>query len=386
TLSEAGQASVDQNLNYLTMYSVQSGLTEDAYLKSAYGDNMNKSIFKELLTQSILADEYAQVKAETFTYSDEEMDAYYKENADSLDTYDYRVCYINYQTEEKTDEEGNTIEPTEEEIDAAMKEAGASAKAMVSDVRSGTSFNTAAAKYVAETSATAYTEDPDYNRQKDVLGSTVSSSLSSDVSAWILDAARSAGDITSIEIENSGYCVVQFLGRDKGDDSYQTATYRNIQILAKTDKNDDGTDAAPTEEQLNAAKEKADAIVEMWNDGDATADTFAELAAKNSSDEGTKENGGLNEDANRDNLSSALTSWLFDRDRKAGDVGVVEYTDSTGTVVGYEVIYAEGFGQIRWEYQATNTLRSDDYQTWYAEVQENYPAELTEKGKEIPNL
>lgn len=386
TLSEEGQTAFDNNMNYLRMYSVQANMSEASYLKALYGRYMTMDLFRDILTQSILADEYAQVKAEEFTYSQDDLNAYYAENADALDSYEYRYCYINYKVDQKTDEEGNPIEATDEEIAAAMAEASQNADAMIAEVQGGAAFNTAAAKYVDETSAESYSGDLEYNHRTDTLGSTVSSSLSADVSAWLMAAGRTPGEIASIEIADTGYCVVQFLGRDKGDDSYQTASYRNILILAETDENEDGSAALPTDEQLTAAMDQANAILVNWNEGEATADSFAALAAEKSDDEATKDNGGLNEDVNRDALSAALSGWLFERGRQPGDASVIEYTDDTGNVVGYQVVFAESFGQVRWQYQATNALRSEDYNAWYTDIQEDYPAALTDAAQEIPSL
>ena len=55
-------------------------------------------------------------------------------------------------------------------------------------------------------------------------------------------------------------------------------------------------------------------------------------------------------------------------------------------MAGYQVIYADSFGEIRWKYQAANALRSADYEDWYAQVQESYPAALTDKAQQIPSL
>jgi hypothetical protein len=194
------------------------------------------------------------------------------------------------------------------------------------------------------------------------------------------------GDITSLEVENVGYCVVQFLGRTKGDDLYQTMTYRNILVLAETTPSEDGSDALPTDEQLTAAQDQAQALLDQWQAGEATADSFAALAQENSADEATKDNGGLNEDADRSALSSDITDWLFAAGRQIGDATVVPSTDDSGNVVGYEVLYVEGFGQIRWQYQATSALQSADYDEWYEQVLENYPAELTDIGQTVPSL
>lgn len=380
TLSAEGEETIASNMNYLTMYSTQNHVSEASYLKMLYGSYMTKSLFTEILTNSVLADEYAAEKAASFTYSDQDLDSYYEENADALDSYGYRFCYIYADTGETTDADGNTVEPTEEETAAAMDEAKAKADSLIAQVQAGTPFNTAAQEYLDESSAESYS-DPEYNHKTEVLGSALDSTFSQ----WMMEAGRTSGELTAIEVPGTGYCVVQFLSRDKGEDSYQTMNYRSILVLAETTTSEDGT-AAPTEEQLAAAQEQAQSLLDEWNDGEATADSFAALAAENSADEATKENGGLTENANRDSLASDLSAWLFADGRKAGDATILEYTDSTGAVTGYQVIYADSFGEIRWEYQATNALRSADYEAWYTQVQENYPAALTDKGKQIPSL
>lgn len=385
TLSEEGQQAVQDNLDALHTYSLQSGYSDSAYLKLLYGRYMTKSLFTEMVSNAILAEEYAQEKGDSFTYSDEDLDAYYAENTASMDSYEYRFCYINYKTEEKQDADGNPVDPTDEEIAAAMEVAAQQANDMIAQVNGGTAFNEAAAQFVAEESASSF-EDPEYNHMSDILGE----SLASTFSEWLMEDGRQAGDITSIEVEGTGYCVVQFLSREKADDSYQTMNYRNILVMAETTDTtaEDGTvTTAPTDEQLAAAEKQAQDLLAQWQSGDANADSFAALAAENSADETSKDNGGLIENANRDALSNNyLSDWLFADGRQAGDSGVVEYLDENGSIAGYQVVLVDALGDIRWKYQAASTLRSADYESWYAEVEANYPAELTDKASVIPEL
>ena len=291
--------------------------------------------------------------------------------ADSADAWAGRELF-------ETDADGNTVDLTDEQKQTAMDGAKTKADSMLAAVQAGTAFNTAAQDVLDETSAESYS-DPEYNHKND-LGSALTSTYQS----WLTDGSRKAGDITSIEVADTGYCVVQFLGRKKDDNSYQTLTYRNIEVLAETTPSEDenGTDL-PTDEQLAAAKTKADDLLDQWKNGDATADSFGELAKTNSADETNKDNGGLNEDANRSSLDANLTDWLFAEGRQPGDAAVVEASDSSGNVIGYQILYVESLGEIQWKYQATTALRSDDYDKWYTEVEANYPAELTDLGKEI---
>ena len=385
TLSDEGKQSVQDNLDALHTYGLQSGYSDSAYLKMLYGRFMSKSLFTDLLSKAILAEEYEQVKAQEFNASDEEVAAYYTENSAAMDSYEYRTCYINFETEEKTDDEGNPVDPTDEEIADAMKVASQNADAMIAQVKGGTAFNEAAAQYVAEGSAAAFS-DPEYNHVSDVLGV----SLASTFSEWMMDDSRQSGDITSIEVPNTGYCVVQFLGREKADNSYQTMNFRDILVMAETTETtaEDGTvTTAPTDDQLAAAQKQAQDLLAQWKAGDATAESFAALAAENSADEATRDNGGLTEDCNRDALTNNyLSDWLFAEGRQVGDAEVVEYLDQTGSIAGYEVVFADALGQVRWQYQAQNTLRSEAYDEWFEGVEADCPATLTDKAALIPGL
>ena len=277
-------------------------------------------------------------------------------------------------------------------------------QAMVAAVQGGTPFNEAAQAAQDEESAENF-KDEEYNHVTDLLGQNIDNTYK----AWLQDEARTVGEVTSLET-SAGYCVVQFLGREKSEDTYQTINYRNILVLSETTDTEvpvtdasavtDGTadEAASTEtetvslpsaEQLAAAEEEANSLLEQFESGEQTAESFAALATANSDDEVTSANGGLTENANRDSLSSDLTEWLFAADRKAGDTTILDYKDSSGRVVGYQILYVDSLGDIAWRYAATTALQADDYQAWYTEVEGNYPAELTEKGKTIagtPNV
>ena len=398
TLSNAGLASVADNLDALHMYSTQSGYSESAYLKLLYGQYMTKSMFKELLSNSILANEYAQAKQKEFTYSEDQLNTYYEEHKADLDSYDYSYCYINGQAQSTTDEDGNTVEPTEEETAAALAEAKAKADAMVAAIQGGYSFNDAAVENLDEEAAEPF-KDADYNHSVSVLGQNLDNSYK----AWLQDEARYEGEVASLE-SGSGYYVVQFLGREKSEDTYQTINYRNILVLSETtdtevpvtdasavtDENADTEEATetqtvslPSEEQLAAAKEKAEGLLSDFEAGDKSAESFGTLAEANSDDEVTKADGGLNEGANKSDLSADLSDWLFAADRKAGDTTVLEYKDDSGRVMGYQILFVESLGDIAWRYAATTALQSADYDDWFTETEENYPAELTDKGKEI---
>ena len=207
TLSDAGKQSVEESVTSYKQSATDYGYTLAAYLRAVYGPYMTESTFREHLTNSTLASEYAQHYQESLTYSDEELTAYYQEHADTMDTFDFRAFYISGAPAAKTDADGNTVEATDEEKAAAMGLAKTQADAMLRRLQDGEAFNAAAKDYAAEDAKANY-DDPDYNRQTR-LGSAVASY---DYAEWLTDSARKDGDVTVVE-SSSGYYVLQFHGR-----------------------------------------------------------------------------------------------------------------------------------------------------------------------------
>ena len=66
---------------------------------------------------------------------------------------------------------------------------------------------------------------------------------------------------------------------------------RHILIKPETDEDGNSDDAA-----WEAAEQKAQALLDEWKAGDATEESFGELAKVNSEDTGSSDNGGLYED------------------------------------------------------------------------------------------
>lgn len=347
TISEDGAAEVQEAIDSISTFAANYSVTEEYYMEYLYGPYMTKNRLEKLLTMYTTASEYSELKSDEFVdaITDDEVQSYYTENADDLDSYYYHVYYVNGSAESTTDADGNTVEPTEEETEAAMSAASDTADEVKAAVEAE---DTDAIDELVNAEDSKVSDNGDY---LDVLGSSVSSIYGD----FLKDASRQAGDVEVVE-STSGYYVVRFDSRQL--DEYHPATYRDIFVKAETDEDAD----APTEEQLSAAETTANSILQLAT----SEDTFTDQVAANSSDDDTKDNGGLNESATKSGTSDEnIKAWLFDESRSEGDTAIVEAADGTGYYVLYFVSYDE---KAYWQQTATNSLANDDYDEWYEGV------------------
>lgn len=307
------------------------------FLKANYGPYMTPSVYKDCVTRTLIANHYRQNYSDSLSYTTDELTAYYTEHADELDYFQYGFFYFTPEVVATKDDEGNDIEMTEDERTAKEEENLAAAKTKAEAVKAALEDGQAPEDLTATSEATSYGANEE----------TQGSRLSSAYSEWLTSADRQAGDVELIDNGENGFYVVMFKGRFQ-DDSPSVDT-RHILIEAEMD--DDAS--SPTEEQMAAAKTKAEELLAEWKAGAATEDSFAELANANSSDGGSNTNGGLYEKVYRGKFVTNYNTWLFDEARQSGDTDIVE---NQGSYYGYHVVY----------YVKDNP----DFLSWMAQCQE----------------
>lgn len=379
TLSEEGKQSVETTVASYKQGASNNGYTLSTYLRAIYGPNMTEKIFRERITASNLASEYFEKYQEGLIYGDEQLLAYYEENADNMDTYDFRAFYFNGSPAAKTDTDGNAIDATEAETATALGTAKTKAEAMLKQLQDGMAFNAAAKLYADDDTKDSY-DDPDYNRQSKV-GSSVNSLPYAD---FLTDAARVDGDSELVESSSgTGYYVVQFHGRALDKDTYYSADIRHILVLAETDapvEAEDGTTTTPepTEAQYAAAKAKLEEIQAEFEAGDKTPEAFAALAETNSEDPGSSAAGGYYQVTQATNFFADFKTWCLDPARQSGDFGIIQNTQKDQW--GYHLIYFENWGPLVWKNTAQVSLANADSSTWLESLEEPLTAEAVEKG------
>lgn len=352
TLSKLGQAALEMNLTSLdTAWRSSSYTSLKSFIKANYGSYMTQDKLTEILTRDITASFYAMDHQNALTYSDAELNAYYQEHADELDTF--VISQFTFQAAlpaAEKDADGNTIERTEEETQQLMEQAKAEKKQKAEELKARLDAGedpAALAEEYADDLASSATLISDLR-----YGSSVNSSYSE----WAFNAARKPGDTTLAEYEGSGvynYYVALFESRTK--DSEPTADIRHILVSAGSN---------PTDEQYEQAKSQAEELLAQWQAGGAGEDDFAVLALRNSADSGSRTYGGLMTGVSaNDSYVDTFKDWALDSARKPGDTGIIQNTGSS--VKGYHIMYFVGWNGPTWQVTAKQALAKQDTQQWY---------------------
>ncbi len=376
-LTAEDEETISEELSTLKTYATQMGYPDfGTYLKNNYGKYMTTSAFEKCLRREVLTGNFVNDYMDKQEITDEEIQAYYEEHKDTLDSFDFRTIFVDGTAPSGTDSEGKAVKPTEEESAAAMQAAKAKAEKFAAEVKAaddrGAAFAELAHDYVAEDKKDSYTEDPDYSLSAGVQGANLEYQV---YGSWLRDAKRTAGDVEVVE-SSSGYYVVLFL--DRYLDETPTVDIRHILVKAELDQEDDAstTDVdesrVPSQDSLDAAKAEAEDLLAQWEAGDKTAESFGALAEANSDDAGSVKNGGLYEKVYQGQMFDGFNDWIFAEDRQVGDTGLVENTQASQQ--GWHVIYFQGENAPHWKNIVDGTLRSEAAQSWMEGLTEGLEA------------
>ena len=292
-----------------------------------------------------VATHYQSHYAEELTYTVSDLETYYQGNKSSFDVASYESLYFKGTADSTKDDDGNTVEPTDEENAAAKAKAESDAAAVLARVQGGEALEDVAKDY----ESASYTS------------TDAGSNNGSDVANWVFDSARKAGDSAVVASDPNCYVVVF---RSVGRQEYATKDVRHI--LFKVDESALDSEAETYEADLQAAKDAAKTAAEdalaQWKAGEATEDSFAALANELSTDAGSNTNGGLYTKIYKNQMVTEFNDWCFDASRQSGDTGIV-YGESSN-YKGYHVMYFVGDDVPYWQVQAENALRNTDTEAW----------------------
>ena len=152
-------------------------------------------------------------------------------------------------------------------------------------------------------------------------------------------------------------------GIEKDDSVY--VDVRHILVMPQGGTtSEDGTTTTYSDEEWEAARVEAQGLLDQWLAGEATEESFGELANLNSDDsDGT--DGGLYTYVAEGEMVEEFNDWCFDTARKTGDYGLVK------TQFGYHVMYFVQ-SQPVWYVNAETDLVNGIAEAIVPELMENY--------------
>ena len=351
------QAQYDDNMASLKSVASASGVSVSQYLKANFGAGLTEKVYGEQLMRVLRYGAYADAHQDSVTYSESELEEAYKADPNTYDHVSYEVVSFSGAAESTTDADGNTVEPTEEESAAALEAAKAAANTVLDGYKAG-----------GDLEELADENEGTYNQNE--KGSYSAGSV---MSEWLYNTARKPGDA---EIVAEGTVQYMVVFHDRFRDEEPTIDIRHILVSLGTGSIAEGEEGYEDEQaQLKAdAHAKAEELLAQWTSGEATEDSFAALAMKESAD-GSKYDGGLHTEVYQGKMVAEFNDWCFDTSRQPGDTAVVD------TQYGAHVMYFSGVNPLnRWQTQVAANLRNEEFTAWESGLIENTPVQRNESG------
>ncbi|MDR1669938.1 MAG: peptidylprolyl isomerase [Oscillospiraceae bacterium] len=362
-LTDEDKATIESDIATLQTTAANSGMDTDKYLRENFGRGMSLDTYRTIVERGYLASRYQTVKVDSFDRSDEKINEYYNENKDTYDKIDYHLFSFTMTPPAKAEGEDPY---TEEELADFKAEQKAKADDMLSRVTTADAFKALSLEFTDPPADSDTTDDDtagDDTTDDDTTGGdtadddeaeeeetdttfvsvTASSVTAGVLSEYMLDASRKEGDKAVLE-DTASYYVVLYLKRWR--DEEKTVNIRHI-LISLDDYPDD----------KDGAKAKAEEVYQEWKDGEATEDSFVELAKTNSAD-GNAADGGIYENVYKGQMVAPFEDWCFDPARKTGDSGIVE------TEYGFHIMYFISDDDAKWKTDVIAAMDNEEYTAW----------------------
>ena len=371
-LSETEQKTLDSNIEAIsTMAKLYGYSNANAYLRATYGTGANLKTYTAYYTINSLASSYFDAHSDSLKYTDDDFRAYEKDKFNDYSSFSYGSYTLpvsSYLTGGTKSEDGKTTTYSDTEKEQAKKDAKADADKLVEGTYKD--FD-AFEKAIKALKINEKNDKVSVNKYEKQLFTNITNE---DISKWLTEDGRKEGDLKVIEVTSTskdkdgketktttGYTVVYFMGCD--DNKVNLVDVRHILVKFDGGKTDSNGNVSFTVAEKEAAKKAAEEILNTWKNGEATEESFAELAKKKSEDTGSLSNGGLYEKVYPGQMVTSFNDWCFDANRKTGDTGLI------ASEHGYHVMYFVKTGDTTFrDYLIEIDMRNEDMTEWHDEL------------------
>ena len=287
------------------------------------------------------------------TYDQKDIDAEYKKDTATYDFVTFRA--YTFKTTELTKEDNET----DDALKARQTKANAEVKKNANDFYNAVTNEATFAAKAKELNKDTADYNVDEETKYSMLKSTAQQSFSEDAAKWLFDSSTKEGSKKLFSDEEKGKYIVVLAVKKPHQE--QTVTARHILFLTT----DQSTGNDLSEEEIAKKKTEAEDVLKKFNEGDKSEDSFAALANEYNEDTGSTSNGGLYEHIYPGQMVTQFNDWVFDANRKAGDVEMVK------TQYGYHIIYfVAKDGTDYYDSAIRSSKASEDIETETKELQD----------------
>ena len=425
-LDEQDNADIDAALAELDAAAAEYGYSTSSYISALYGGGVKKSDVRAALELSQLAAKCSEVLTDEMTaaVTDGEIDTYYAENPSEFLTADV----LNYAfSTPKGDKDDATYKADSEEMKKLADELAACKtadefKQYVLNYLAGENFDTLYEDESEELTVDLLPSEADLaTRRQQIIDACIANALEgkaaeettsedtvevmfSDITvsltktltsvldgmliegyAWTNDEGNAAGLWASADDRKAGDTTVteEDDTEENTDDEnagYTATAYMMINPMKRDETNTRNVGhilfTSSTYETDTAAEAKAQEIMAQFKAGAMTKDAFEALA-----NEYTEDSGVFYENVYPGQMVSEFEDWMFDAERKEGDVEVVK------TQYDYHLMYylGENADSPAWKEIAKNSIVNKKLEAWYEQAAEKYAVAVDIKAADKVN-
>lgn len=366
-ITEEQQSELDETIASYKETANGYGYTVSGYLVQAMGRGVTEKVFRREATRAYIAQNYQEELNNQLAekeYTDDDYVKYQEENPDEMNAVSFRI--FECANEDEATEFKNALKSNGSNFTALAEQYAEDAyKGIYSQDEASTKLYATRASLESAGGYAIATANHDHEEGEE---HSEDEELEYPGLDWLFSTDRKAGDI--YQYSTSVVYVISPVSLAEA----QTVDVRHILIAPETDDDTDAIDA--TSEQWQAAYDKAQEIINEFNSGDKTEDSFAALAGTYTADTGSADNGGLYENVVPGQMVTPFESWCFDSSRQSGDLGIVQ------TEFGYHIMYfVQSTGTPIWKAVAQTNLAAQDSTSATEALEESYTAELNWFGK-----
>lgn len=347
-LSKSEKAQVEKDFSIIKEFAEEEGITTEKYIKKTYGSIVEVDDVKRILELQRLGSKCFKKYSEKIEVTDEALEKYYSDRKKSFS----KVDYLAFET---------VFSPT----DSAQKLNAGAAANRFAEKKTPKAFKSYIEEYITDYYIDKDGSNYDAAEVQEAIKLALENCTYKDVSynssdsglIWAFDEEREAGDTKIVEDSENGIYRIYYLLTPMHREEYNSVDIRQIFFSA---------DAFGTKKE---AKKAADECLERLRTEDFSASAFEIEAKENSSDDVTKNYGGLQEKLFKSSFtdeSADIRDWIFSEDRAGGDVRLIE-NDS-----GWFIVYIEKIGEPAWRVQAREGYLNSKFSRYVSDEGDNY--------------